>query len=186
MTSFWPTGLDMNDTSSPLEILESANQEWTENSEGLLTIIIQEAESTTNDHMLIVHAKHVPSNRTVTLFSVVHRHDAPYPARIQPRDDELPDILKKSYYRPGIADLGAGIANMAGRNITNKWVCDTPSEFRSRLSDAFNLGTLKSEILSLVSGAAPRLIDVKPREDPVRENEEEKEEEKGPGADSAD
>jgi hypothetical protein len=101
--------------------------------------------------MLIVHAKHVPSNRTVTLFSVVHRPGAPYPAKIQPRDDELPDILKKSYYRPGIADLA--MIKTSGQHVTNQWVCDTPAEFRSEVQKVFNLGVIKSEVLSLVSAA---------------------------------
>src|SRR5262245_4197935 len=100
MTSFWPLDLDLRDTSSPLDILRSANQEWTEHSDGVLALVIQEEDSTSNNHILIVHAKHVPSNRTVTLFSVIHRPGAPYPARILPRDD-LPDGFKKSYYRPG-------------------------------------------------------------------------------------
>ncbi len=155
MTDFWPSGLDLNDTISPLEILQSAQQEWTEQSRGVLGLVIQEAESTSGNHLLIVHAKHVPSNRTVTLFSVVHRVDAPYPARIQPRDNELPDILKKSYYQPGFADFTTGgLALSQGRKVTNKWVCDTPSEFRSQLKDVFNLGSVKSEVLSLVSGVA--------------------------------
>ena len=148
MNNFWPSGLDLTDTSSPLEILQAAKQEWIEQSNGLLALVIQETESTNGNHLLIVHAKHVPSKRTVTLFSVVHRLGAPYPAKIEPRDDGLPDILKKSYYRPSIADIVAG----TGRQVTNKWVCDTPSEFRSQLKDVINLGTLKSEVLSLVSG----------------------------------
>jgi hypothetical protein len=155
VTDFWPSGLDLSDTSSPLEILQSAQQEWTEHSGGLLGLVIQEAESASGNHLLILHAKHVPSNRTVTLFSVVHRVDAPYPAKIQPRDNELPDILKKSYYQPGFTELTtAGFALSQGRKVTNKWVCDTPSEFRSQLKDVFNLGSVKSEVLSLVSGAA--------------------------------
>ncbi len=151
MTNYWPSGLDLSDTSSPLEILQSARDEWTEQSKGLLTLVIQEAKSTCNNHMLIVHAKHVPSNRTVTLFSVVHRPDAPYPATIQPRGDELPNVFKKSYYKPGFANIAAGMALSQSREVTNEWVCDTPSEFRPKLERVFNLGALKSEVLSLVS-----------------------------------
>ena len=116
-------------------------------------MVIQEAETTNGNHMLVVHVKHVPSNRTVTLFSVVHRSTAPYRAKIQPRDNELPDILKKSYYQPDlVARMAPGIGTLTGQKVTNKWVCDTPSEFRSTLRDVFNLGILKSEVLSLVSG----------------------------------
>jgi hypothetical protein len=152
VTQFWPPGLDLTDTASPLDILEEAQREWAEQSQGLLALVIQEAESTDGDRMLIVHAKHVPSNRTATLFSVVHRSDAPYPAKIQPRENELPDFLKKSYYRPGIGDLSAGMGLATGRQVTNKWVCDTPSEFRSELRNVLNLGIVKSEVLSIVSG----------------------------------
>lgn len=155
MNNFWPSDLNLGDTSSPLEILQLAKQEWTEMSDGLLTLVIQEAESTNNNHMLIVHAMHVPSNRTVTLFSVVHRPSAPYPVTIQPRDNELPNIFKKSYYKPGFADITAGVGSMAGRQVTNNWVCDTPAEFRYQLAEAFNLGTVKSDVLSLVSATAP-------------------------------
>jgi hypothetical protein len=128
-----------------------AKQDWIEHSDGLLTLVIQDAESTTGHRLLIVHAQHVPSNRTATLFSVVHRPGSPYPATIQPRDRELPDFLKKSYYKPGFADITAGIAGAAGREITNSWACETPFEFRLKLQQAFNLGMVKSEVLSLVS-----------------------------------
>ncbi|TWU59729.1 hypothetical protein Poly51_00010 [Rubripirellula tenax] len=152
MNQFWPYDLNLDDTSSPHEILCDAKEEWAEQSGGLLDLVIQEAESTSGHDMLIVHAKHVPSNRTVTLFSVVHRSDTPYPARIQPRDDELPDLFKKSYYRPGIGDMSAALGGVAGRQVENKWVCDTPAEFRSKLSKVFDLGVLKSEVLSLMAG----------------------------------
>jgi len=65
VNSFWPLELDLSDTSSPLEILQSASREWTDQSHGLLNLVIQEAESTNKNTLLIVHAKHVPSNRTV-------------------------------------------------------------------------------------------------------------------------
>lgn len=116
-------------------------------------MVIQEAEATNGHHMLIVHAKHVPSHRTATLFSVVHRPAAPYPAKIQPREDELPEFLQKSYYKPGFAELTGTIATK-GRQVTNKWVCDTPSEFRTQLEAVFNLGTVKAEVLNLISGTA--------------------------------
>ena len=87
MNGFWPDDLNIEDTASPLEIIESAKGEWSERSNGVLTLVIQEGESNNGNEMLIVHGKHVPSNRTVALFSVVHRPGSPYPARIQPRED---------------------------------------------------------------------------------------------------
>lgn len=151
MTNFWPSGLDLKDTSSPLEILQSANEEWIERSDGLLNLVIQEAESTNGNPLLIVHAKHVPSNRTVELFSVVHRPGATYPAKIQLRDEDLPEFLKKSYFSPSIASQAVMTVG-EGRKITNERVCDTPAEFRRELEEVFNLGVIKSEVLSLVSG----------------------------------
>jgi len=154
MSNYWPTDLDLADTSNPSDILQAASREWEVESDGLLTLVIQETISSNKNQMFIVHAKHLPSNRTATLFSVVHRPKAPYPARIQPKGDELPDLFKKSYYKPGIADLTSSIQGVAGRRVTNEWVCDTPSEFRDRLEEVFNLGTLKSDVLSLVSGSS--------------------------------
>lgn len=150
MTSFWPLGMDLRDVQTPHEILKQAQLEWKERSEGLLGLIIQETETTTQEPMLIVHAVLVPTNRTVELFSVVHRIDSPYPARIQPRENALPDFLKKKHYEPGIADLHEPMV-LTGREVTNKWVCDTPSEFRDQLRQVFELGTVKSDVLNLVS-----------------------------------
>lgn len=155
MTSFWPSDLNLEDTSDPLEIIEAARREWHDKSNGRLTLVVQETVSSNENDMLIVHAKHIPSNRTVTLFSVIHRPNNPYPVRIQPKGDELPDQFKKSYYKPGFAEF-SGIEEMSGRSVTNEWVCDTPEEFRSKLEKVFNLGTLKSDVLNLVSSSAPR------------------------------
>ncbi|MGL4401913.1 MAG: hypothetical protein ACRCXD_18790 [Luteolibacter sp.] len=155
MSSYWPSGLNLEDTSSPLEIIEAARQQWDARSNGMLTLIVQITQSYNKNDMMIIHAKHIPSNRTATLFSVVHRPNLPYPAIIQPKGDELPDQFKRSYYKPGIAEMSNFTGVMSGRDITNEWVCDTPTEFRSKLEKVFNLGSLKADVLSLVSGAAP-------------------------------
>jgi hypothetical protein len=147
---FWPSDLELTDTASPLEILEEAKQEWVERSDGLLTLIIQETESTTSNHMLIVHAKHRPSSSTVTLFSVIHRPESPYPARIQPGTGELPEFLRKTSDGTSVS-VAAAAAGVFGELLAKKWVCDTPSEFRSQLAEVFNLGSLKGDILGLVS-----------------------------------
>ncbi len=156
MSNFWPNDVELSDTQSPLEILETAQEEWVTNSTGVLTLVLQEAKSQSGNKMIIVHAKHVPSNRTATLFSVVHRPNAPYPATIELKD-ELPAALKRSYYIPGFADRGIGMTQ--GRTVTNTWVSETPSEFRIKLAKAFNLGTVKCEILSLVSDASADTAD---------------------------
>lgn len=151
MTTFWPSDLNIEDTSSPLDILDEAKQEWLVNSNQLLTLVVQPTVSASGDQRLIVHAKHIPSNRTTTIFVVIHRVGSAYPARIVPRSADLPQVLKKTYYQRGITDIGVGFGSLAGRTVQNELVCDTPGEFRTNLNKVFNLGSLKSEIISLIS-----------------------------------
>jgi len=156
MSNFWPSGIELSDTQSPFEILETARQDWETNSDSVFTLVLQRATSEAGNAMIIVHAKHIPSERTATLLSVIHRPNAPYPATIQPKDEDLPNTFKKSYYRPGMADVSVGaVLGTQGSTVTNKWVSDTPSEFRSKLVDAFNLSTIKTEVLNLASNVAP-------------------------------
>lgn len=164
MTNYWPSGLDLTDVQSPMAILREARSDWEEESDGLLTLILQTAESTSGNDMIIVHAKHNPSNRTATLFSVVYRPDIPYPATLLPKDDELPDFLKKHYIKPGIS-IGLPIED---KTVVNPWVADTPLEFRNNLTEVFNLAIIKSEVLSIVGSAedAPSAPDEVPIEDP--------------------
>lgn len=156
MSKYFPVGLKLDDTQTPMEILQDARIDWETESNGLVTLILQTAKSKGDDDMILVHAKHVPSNRTVSLFSLVYRPGNPYPVRIQTKDDELPKFLRKSYYEPGFAGvLGiAAAASVQGRTVTNEWVSETPSEFRNKLSEVFNLGIVKSEVLNLVAGSA--------------------------------
>jgi hypothetical protein len=153
MTDFWPEGIELEDVQSPKEILLAAQEQWRTRSEGVLGLVIRETTSTKGHAMLVVHAKHEPTNRTVNLFSVVHRKTAPYPVTIYPKEDDLPNFLKKSYYSPS---FGAGlyIKGMQGETIENEWVADSPGEFREQLRDAFNLGTVKASILAVVGGGA--------------------------------
>ncbi len=164
MSRFWPEGLSVNDAQSPSEILENAREEWETASNGVLILVLQQTESEDGKTMIItVHAKHAPSNRTAALFSVIHRLNEPYPVSIEPRvEGNLPDILKKSYYQynpnyfrcdpdrfpPEFED-----ENKEGWTVTNKWVSDTPSEFREKLTEAFNLSSVKAAVLSLTSGS---------------------------------
>ena len=156
MSKYFPVGLKLDDRQTPMEILQDAQSDWEAESDGLVTLILQTAKSKSDDDMILVHAKHVPSNRTVSLFSLVYRPGNPYPVRIQPKDDELPKFLRKSYHEPGFANaLGiAAAANIQGRTVTNEWVSETPSEFRNKLSEVFNLGIVKSEVLNLVVGTS--------------------------------
>lgn len=154
MTNYWPDGLELSDANTPLEILSDARSDWNSSSGGVLDLILQVAASKSGNHMIIVHAKHVVSNRTATLFSVVSRKTHPYPARIQPKDEELPDFLKKSYKKlsvRGLASMSALMNQTKEEWIENEWVADTPVEFRVKLHKIFNLGIIKSIILNLIS-----------------------------------
>jgi len=157
MSNFWPSGLEIGDTQTPLDILKTATEEWESNSDGMLTLVLQQTESEDGTAVIIVHAKHLPSEKTVTLFSVVHRPNASYPATIQPRREDLPDVLKRSYYKPGIGEFPLPMP-MHGSMVENKWVSDTPREFRTKLVDVFNLSSVKTAVLGLTS-ARPRGAD---------------------------
>lgn len=158
MARYWPGQFEVSDTQSPLEILEDALKDWESSSGGILTLVFQEGESKSGDDLTVVHAKHTPSNRTATLFSVVSRKDLPYPVRLFPKSEELPRIFKKSYIEesgPIISALapsfGSGIGGTSPRLVKNEWVADTPGEFRELLEKAFNAGTVQSEVLNLIS-----------------------------------
>jgi hypothetical protein len=149
MSSFWPKGIELSDTQSPKDVLETAREDWQESSDGAMELVLQDAKSESGNSMIIVHAKHVASNRTATLFSVVHRRESPYPARIQPKEEDLPSFLKKTRSNP----IGLPEIVFTGTTISDQWVSDTPSEFRKALTAAFNLGVIKREILNLASNA---------------------------------
>lgn len=152
MSLYFPTGLNLDDTQSPMEILQEAKSDWETESDGVLSLVLQTAKSQNNNDVVIVHAKHLPSNRTTSLLTVIYRPGTPYPVTIQPKEDELPKFLRKSYYEPGFSSGGLRVMTTEGQTITNEWVADTPSEFRMNLSKAFNLGVVKSEVLNLISG----------------------------------
>lgn len=153
MSNFWPDDFEVKDTQSPREILKAAQEEWQTKSDGIMDLVLQDAESKSGNPMIIVHAKHLTSNRTVTLFSIIHRPNRPYPATIQPKEDDLPRFLKKSYYKPSANVTSAldTLTRMQGETVSNEWVSATPSEFRKKLAEVFNLELIKSEILNLLS-----------------------------------
>ncbi|MGB3494820.1 MAG: hypothetical protein WBA57_18975 [Elainellaceae cyanobacterium] len=156
MGNFWPSGIELSDTQSPKQILEVAQEDWCTSSNGVMELILQDRETESGNPMIVVHAKHVPSNRTAALFSIVHRPGNPYPATIQPKDEKLPNFLKKSYHhRPAtLFSVTEELINPQGRTISNQWVSETPAEFREKLAEAFNLGTIKATMVHLASQAS--------------------------------
>jgi hypothetical protein len=151
MSSFWPEGLKLSDTQSPRDILKTAQQEWQTSTDGIMELVLQDARSESGNSMIVVHAKHAVNKRTATLFSVVHEDGKPYPVAIQPKSEDLPSFLKKTPKGHQISTLG--IWDLSD----NRWISDTPSEFRKKLTDAFNLGIVKREILNLASSATGNL-----------------------------
>jgi len=173
MSEYWPADIDLKDTANPLEILEEAAKAWTKATSGTVELLIQTATSKSKYDLLQVHGKHVPSGRTVSLFSVVHRPHDPYPARIQLDDEGLPDFFKKVYYEPGRTAFASAISALSEKTerqkVTSEWVCDVPSEFRSKLRDALNDGAVKTKILNLI--AAPKQMQQpKPEVEPLATN----------------
>lgn len=152
MNGFWPSGLELGDTDSPKTILETAKKQWDTESNGMLTLVLRDAKSESGNKMIIVYAKYIPENKTTSLFSVIHRQNAPYPVTIQPEKDDLPDFLKKSYKRINpMANIAVLASAISEQTINNEWVAETPGEFRSKLHNAFNLGSVKYEVLGLIT-----------------------------------
>jgi hypothetical protein len=114
----------------------------------------------------VVHALYVPTNRTCTLFSVVHRVNAPYPVTIIPKNDDLPNFLRKSYYQPGLGDISAARYGLTGSQIINEWVADSPADFRKNLREAFNLESVRAILVNLAASHSVSIDDEGP------ENEE--------------
>ena len=153
MSRYWPDGLELSDTDSPMEILRNAQDDWETSGGGVLALVLQETQSQSGYEMIVVHAKHVTSNRTASLFSVLSRKDNPYPVRLQPKEDELPKLFRQSYKTTKSNPFAALTQLKEEKWVTNEWVADTPGEFRIKLEEAFNLGNIKSEILNLISVA---------------------------------
>ena len=176
MSNFWPEGLSVHDIESPYSpytILKNAREEWETISDGVLTLVLQSSESEDSNAIITVHAKHIPTNRTAALFSVIHRLNEPYPVTIRPRNENIPNFLKKSY-QVSWTSAGSAAAKVVAefeainnpmsieksqKLITNKWVSDTPSEFTEKLTEAFNLSVVKSAVLSLASSKGTSVDD---------------------------
>lgn len=83
---YWPEGISISDTSSPLEILEQAREEWETVSDGELTLSLHEDNGA--EKRITVHAKKISTNQTAALFTVRHGIDTPYPVFIEDPLDE--------------------------------------------------------------------------------------------------
>lgn len=151
MSNFWPSDLNLKDTSSPSEIITEASKEWHTRSQGQLVLQAEPYETDEGDEALTVFVQHIPTSRAISLFTVNYRANHPYPARFFPKGDELPNYLKKSYKSRSLLST-VSLDNLStGQQIQNEWVCDTPTEFRENLKKIINLGSIRSRIVSLLS-----------------------------------
>jgi hypothetical protein len=165
MSSFCPDGFELSDTQSPRDILNTAKEDWQTNSDGIMDLVLQDTESESGNSMIIVRAKHVVNKRTAILFSIVHQPEKPYPVTIEPKGEKLPTFLQKSYYEtiPQFQQALVGVIGeryQSPKQVVNRWVSDTPSEFRKKLTEAFNLGIVKREILNLASSATDNVNNI--------------------------
>jgi hypothetical protein len=172
MGNYFPKDIVVEDVQSPTEILEEAQKEWEVDSKGMLKLLLQSTQSQSGNDLIIVRAKHVPSNRVGTLFSLVHRPLVCYPVTIiLEAEEKLPDVLKKSYTKRvdrtstpkamGVPMIGDILSPFSRNPITdikaqfvevkNDWVADTPLEFRNKLKQAFNLSSIKALIINLLA-----------------------------------
>ena len=151
MSAFWPSDITLEDTRSPMDILNEAKTDWMNATGGIMDLMFQESIKSYSDNpMIVVYAKHVPSNRTAVLLSVVHRPNFPYPASIEPAS--LPDSLKKSYLvRTPRSRMDEAEGKLIFYDVTNEWIADTPIEFQDKLRRVFDLGSVKGVILSLAA-----------------------------------
>lgn len=164
--SFFPDDIDLSEIQSPTEILEEAREEWARRSGGTLELIVVESDlSDSAKSILDIILAHSSSGRQAKLLSLRHVPDQAYPLEIVPESFNYPDYLVKKRFVPARKKtlLGPSILDSLGElipehTVTNKWVCETPREFRLMLAEALNLGSVKSLIVNLVTGNAIREI----------------------------
>ncbi|MDP3720935.1 MAG: hypothetical protein Q8R09_00630, partial [Anaerolineaceae bacterium] len=71
---------------------------------------------------------------------------------------DIPDVLKKTYTTNSLYGFKAALNMVESQTVSNPWVSDTPGEFRKKLVEAFNEGSVKSIILNLVTDVSDDII----------------------------
>ncbi len=160
MPTFWPEDITVEDLASPEEIIEEAAIEWHTRSNGKLTLVMQEGQSGEDEdqRFLYVHAQVVATKKTVTLFSILHREGLFYPCRLIPKNSPIPNFLLRDYETGGIPRSPVKVIDPIVK-VHQKWVCETPSEFRKELAEVMRLPTIKAEIISLLSSGMRKKLD---------------------------
>lgn len=153
MTDFWPKDLEISQNGrSPEAILQDAQRDFETKSQGLVELALHPSVSTRGNTYTQVYARHNPSGRTSTLFAVVHRPEKPYPVRLQPNDQDLPDGFRKKYTRYFDETFKIAASMRFGpepETVENPWVATSPNEFQRLLRRIFNTEFVKSEIVNL-------------------------------------
>ena len=183
---FFPDDIELSEIFSPSEILEDAKRDWDAHSNGILLLQISQALVESEEELVLdVYVIHSPSKRMAKVLSVAHRPNHPYPIEIRPESFNIPKYLKKSYKTQtrrspsplfSIADqmraIERALPEVVTQTITNEWVCDTPSEFKEKLENAFNLGSVKSTIHNIIAGSFQGDDEISSSEEPEAVSEE--------------
>jgi hypothetical protein len=162
--SFFPSDLEIANAQSPLDILSEAKNEWDTKGQGIVTLLVDEgrpASQGDSDLTLIhVYALHIPSERVESLLTVIYASGKPYPARINPEKDDIPEYLRKERFVPARKSglmppsiLQAISEAIPAHTVTEEWVCESPDEFRKQLSKALTLGRVKSAITNIIAAS---------------------------------
>jgi hypothetical protein len=157
--SFFPSDLEIANLQSPLDILSEAKLEWDSKGQGIISLLVDEGHSTFGSDsqfvMIHVYALHIPSQRLARLLTVVHVTEKPYPARIDPEKEDIPDYLRKESAGPVSPPPQAFIetirASVSQYKRVDEWVCESPDEFRRQLVKALNLGSVKATVTNIVT-----------------------------------
>jgi hypothetical protein len=108
----------------------------------------------TSEGFQVIHAyaSHVLSGRSTKLFSVYHRSLAAYPVNIKIDEEDIPTQLQKEYIKINFQPFHR-VPEPHEEIIENKWVSDSPAEFRRKLSDAFSASTIRAKLINLIAGS---------------------------------
>lgn len=156
--SFWPADINAEEILPPRDIMHAAGIEL-ENRTGILNVMI--VESKLDDRVVLAfELTNEESSRTLNLFEASHRIKECYPVAINPPNSDVPEFLRRKRYVPGQpgalegSSIGAFhrvMQGTQGRYVDNEWVCATPTEFRTKLTDLFAKDSVKSRIVSLMA-----------------------------------
>lgn len=158
--SLWPEDLQTQDVRTPAEILSEQAQLLEQQTNGLLEgSIVEQVLEDRKVTAFEVSAPRIPE--TVRLFEVYQSLDLEYPVAIMPPNINIPDFLKREFYRPGpkeimkvmseVATLSSNLWSRTGTWEKNDWVADSPSEFTKILEKLLSSGGVKAILYKLLA-----------------------------------